>query len=331
MNTLADVATAAQPATPAGAPAAPDRFSGILKKTRRPDGPGRRRQRGDGVAAALFLAPGLLGFLAFIIVPLLGSFVISMFQWPLYGTPTFIGFDNYAKLFADPTFYTVLTNTIIFAFVYTALNLAVALGIALWLNTRVKARGFWRVVFFLPVITPMVANALVWKLLLSNDGLVNAALSSIGIHGPAWLSDSTFALGSVIVMSVWQSFGYNLIVLSAGIGGIPTEILEAARMDGTSAWHRLRFVILPLISPSLFFASTMTMIGAFQVFVQPQILTGGGPGEATNTFVLYLYRNGFTFDRLGYASALAWVLFIVVMIVTAIQFTGQRRWVNYDK
>jgi multiple sugar transport system permease protein len=225
----------------------------------------------------------------------------------------------------------VLGNTVIFAFVYTALNLVLALAISLWLNTRIKFAGFWRVIFFLPAITPMVANALIWRLLLSQDGLVNSVLGGAGIEGPSWLSDSTFALASVITMSVWQSFGYNVIVLSAGLGSIPKEILEAARVDGTSAWSRLRHIILPMLSPSLFFTMTMTMIGAFQVFVQPQILTQGGPGEATNTFVLYLYRNGFVFDRLGYASALAWILFLVVMLITALQFAGQRRWVNYDK
>jgi multiple sugar transport system permease protein len=296
-----------------------------------PTPPRSKKSKGDGLAALAYLWPGLAGFTFFILVPLVGSLVISLFEWPLFGAPTFIGFANYQKLFADPTFYTVLMNTVIFAFVYTALNLALALAVSLWLNTRVKFAGFWRVIFFLPAITPMVANALVWRLMLSNDGIVNSVLASVGIHGPSWLSDSTFALFSVIVMSVWQSFGYNVIVLSAGLGGIPREILEASRMDGTSAWQRLKSIILPMISPSLFFTMTMTMIGAFQVFVQPQILTQGGPGESTNTFVLYLYRNGFVFDRLGYASALAWILFIVVMLITALQFAGQKRWVNYDK
>lgn len=290
-----------------------------------------RRRRGDGWAALAFLTPGLTGFVLFIVVPLLGSLVISLFEWPLYGAPTFIGLGNYERLFADRTFYTVLGNTVVFAFLYTFGNLALALVISLWLNTRLKFAGFWRVVFFLPVITPMVANALVWRLLLSQDGLVNGLLAGMGIDGPSWLSDSTWALPSVIVMSIWQSFGYNVIVLSAGLGSIPKEILEAARVDGTSAWDRLRYIILPMLSPSLFFCSTMTLIGAFQVFVQPQFLTQGGPGEATNTFVLYLYRNGFVFDRLGYASALAWILFIVVMLITAIQFAGQRKWVSYDK
>jgi multiple sugar transport system permease protein len=296
-----------------------------------PPAPPAGRRRGDGLVALAYLWPGLAGFLCFIVVPLVGSLVISMFEWPLFGAPTFIGVDNYVKLFADPTFYTVLGNTIVFAFVYTALNLVLALAISLWLNTRIKFAGFWRVIFFLPAITPMVANALIWRLLLSQDGLVNSVLGGAGVEGPSWLSDSNFALASVITMSVWQSFGYNVIVLSAGLGSIPKEILEAARVDGTNAWTRLRYIILPMLSPSLFFTMTMTMIGAFQVFVQPQILTQGGPGEATNTFVLYLYRNGFVFDRLGYASALAWILFLVVMLITALQFAGQRRWVNYDK
>ncbi|PJJ73343.1 multiple sugar transport system permease protein [Diaminobutyricimonas aerilata] len=301
---------------------------GAARRVAAPTGGGKK---GQGWVALAYLWPGLTGFVVFIVVPLVGSLVISLFEWPLFGSPTFIGVANYEKLFGDPTFYTVLFNTVVFAFVYTALNLALALGIALWLNTRLRFAGFWRVIFFLPAITPMVANALIWRLLLSQDGLVNSLLGGAGVEGPSWLSDSQFALASVIAMSVWQSFGYNVIVLSAGLGAIPKEILEASRMDGTTAWTRLRHIILPMLSPALFFTMTMTMIGAFQVFVQPQILTQGGPGEATNTFVLYLYRNGFVFDRLGYASALAWMLFLVVMLITALQFAGQRRWVNYDK
>ncbi|GAA1232089.1 sugar ABC transporter permease [Microbacterium phyllosphaerae] len=304
--------------------------AGVPLGTPAPRAPRLRRRRGDGWVAVAFLAPGLIGFVLFILTPLFGSAFISLFDWKLFGSPDFIGFENYVKLFRDPTFYTVLGNTLIFAIVYTALNLFVALTISLWLNTRMKAAGVWRVVFFLPVITPMVANALVWRLLLSQDGLINSMLATVGIDGPNWLSDSAWALPSVIAMSVWQSFGYNVIVLSAGLSAIPKELLEASRIDGTSAWQRLRFIILPLLSPSLFFCSTMTMIGAFQVFVQPLFLTQGGPGESTNTFVLYLYRNGFVFDRLGYASALAWILFLVVMLITALQFVGQRRWVNYE-
>lgn len=304
----------------------------------RPSKPGQRRVtpsragrvRGEGIVALAYLWPGMAGFACFIVIPLVGSLVISLFDWPLFGAPTFVGISNYQKLFSDPTFYTVLFNTAVFAFIYTALNIAIALAVSLWLQTSLRFSGLWRILFFLPAITPMVANALVWRLMLSDNGIINSALASVGIHGPSWLSDSSFALTSVIAMSVWQSFGYNMIVLSAGLGGIPPEILEASKIDGASAWQRLRLIVLPMISPSLFFTTTMTMIGAFQVFVQPQVLTQGGPGESTNTFVLYLYRNGFVFDRLGYASALAWILFVVVMIITALQFALQKKWVNYD-
>jgi len=291
----------------------------------------RRRRRDDRGAAWVFLAPGMLGFGLFIVLPLVGSLVISFFQWPLFGTPRFIGLDNYTKLAGDPAFFAALVNTLIFAFVYTALNLVLALAVALWLRTRMYGASVWRVVFFLPVITPMVANALVWRMLLSDEGLLNSTIGAAGGEGQSWLSDSRFALAAVVAMSVWQSFGYNVVVLTAGLTSIPKEIIEASRLDGTNSWQRLRFTILPMISPSLFFASTMTMIGAFQVFVQAQVLTRGGPGEATNTLVLYLFRNGFSFDRLGYASAIAWVLLVVVMLVTAVQFIGQRRWVNYDQ
>lgn len=295
--------------------------------------PGTRpRRRGDGLAAAAFLTPGMLGFVGFIVLPLLGSLFISLFSWPLFGTPQFVGLDNYVRMFTgDPTFYTVLANTLVFAIVYTGLNLLLALAVALWLQSGVKAAGFFRVVFFLPAITPGVANALVWRMMLTEDGVVNGTLGSFGIDGPNWLSDAHWALPSVIAMSVWQSFGYNVIVLGAGLAAIPKELIEAARVDGAGAWVRLRNVVLPMLSPSLFFASIMTMIGAFQVFVQPKVLTEGGPGEATNTMVLHLYRNGFSFDKLGYASALAWILFVIVMLITALQFVGQRRWVNYDK
>ena len=322
--------SAQQEVTGTTAPVTP--APGIRRTGPDPARASRARRRGDGPAAALFLAPGLLGFTAFIVVPLLGSAAISLFNWPLFGTPEFVGIANYVRMFTgDPTFYTVLGNTLVFAVVYTVLNLLLALAVALWLNSGVMASGLFRVVFFLPVITPMVANALVWRLMLSEDGVVNGLLATGGITGPNWLSDSRWALLSVIAMSVWQSFGYNVIVLGAGLAAIPKEILEAARVDGAGAWRRLRSIVLPMISPSMFFASIMTMIGAFQVFAQPQVLTEGGPGEATNTMVLHLYRNGFSFDRLGYASALAWILFVIVMLVTALQFVGQRRWVNYDQ
>ncbi|MBX7445710.1 sugar ABC transporter permease [Arthrobacter sp. MAHUQ-56] len=273
----------------------------------------------------------MLGFLIFIVVPLIASLVISLFDWPLFGTPKFVGLENYTRMLAgDPVFWTVLGNTLFFAVCYTVLNLVLALGVSTWLHSLGSWGPFFRVLFFIPVVTPMVANALVWRLMLTDDGVVNSFLANFGIHGPSWLSNSQLAMGSLIAMSLWQGIGYNIIVLGAGLNGISPNLLEAARIDGAGAWQRFFRVVLPMLSPSLFFCTVMTIIGAFKVFTQPYLLTLGGPGESTNTIVLYLYRNGFSFDKLGYASALAWALFVIVMLITALQFSQQKRLVNYD-
>ncbi|KIC67697.1 ABC transporter substrate-binding protein [Pseudarthrobacter phenanthrenivorans] len=273
----------------------------------------------------------MLGFLIFIVVPLVASLVISLFDWPLFGTPKFVGLENYTRMLAgDPVFWTVLGNTLFFAVCYTVLNLVLALAVATWLHNLGSWGPFFRVVFFVPVVTPMVANALVWRLMLTDDGVVNSLLANVGIHGPSWLGNSQLAMGSLIAMSLWQGIGYNIIVLGAGLNGISPNLLEAARIDGAGAWQRFFRVVLPMLSPSLFFCTVMTIIGSFKVFTQPYLLTLGGPGESTNTIVLYLYRNGFSFDKLGYASALAWALFVIVMLITALQFSQQKRLVNYD-
>ncbi|MDQ0770399.1 multiple sugar transport system permease protein [Pseudarthrobacter defluvii] len=289
------------------------------------------RVTGHGKLAAVYLAPGMLGFLIFIVVPLVASLVISLFDWPLFGAPKFVGLDNYVRMLSgDPVFWTVLGNTLFFAVCYTVLNLVLALALSTWLHSLGGWGPFFRVLFFIPVVTPMVANALVWRLMLTDDGVVNSFLANFGIHGPSWLSDSQLAMGSLIVMSVWQGIGYNIIVLGAGLNGISPNLLEAARIDGAGALQRFFRVVLPMLSPSLFFCTVMTIIGSFKVFTQPYLLTLGGPGESTNTIVLYLYRNGFSFDKLGYASALAWALFVIVMLITALQFSQQKRLVNYD-
>ena len=289
------------------------------------------RSVGNGRLAAAYLAPGMLGFLIFIVLPLIASLVISLFNWPLFGTPKFVGLDNYVRMLtSDPVFWTVLGNTMFFAVCYTVFNLVVAVALATWVHSLGSWGPFFRVLFFIPVVTPMVANALVWRLMLTDDGVVNSFLANLGIQGPSWLSDGQLAIWSLISMSVWQGIGYNIIVLGAGLSGISPNLLEAARIDGAGAWQRFFRVVLPMLSPSLFFCTVMTIIGSFKVFTQPYLLTLGGPGDSTNTIVLYLYRNGFSFDKLGYASALAWALFVIVMLITALQFSQQKKWVNYD-
>ena len=299
--------------------------------SRAPEASRRPRRRITG-SALLYLSPGMLGFAIFIVVPLLVSLVISVFDWPLFGAPEFVGLQNYRhRLAGDPAFWISLRNTLIFAILYTAVNLAVALGLSYWLmSLGGRWAAFFRVLFFIPVVTPMIGNALIFRLMLNDDGIVNQALGAIGITGPQWLNTPVWAMFSLVLMSLWQGMGYNIIVLGAGIAGINPSVLEASRIDGAGPVNRFFRVVFPMLSPTIFFCTIMTVIGAFKVFAQPYALTEGGPGNATNTLVLHLYRNGFSFDRLGYASAIAWVLFVLVMLITAVQFSQQKRWVTYD-
>ena len=294
---------------------------------------GRHLVSRDTLSAYAFLLPNGLGFLAFTLIPIVASAVLSLFNWPLQSAPTFVGLSNYVALVTkDPVFKQVFLNTLFYVVGYVPLNLILSLGIAVWLSSRIRGKNLFRVVFFLPVVTPMVANALIWTLLYApGNGVFDWFLSSV-VHLPApnWLGSQTLAMPAMIVMSVWQGFGYNMLILSAGLQVIPRELYEAAAMDGASKPRRFWSVTLPLLTPFLFFALVMTLITSFQVFTQPYILTSGGPGVSTTTLVLYLYNNGFQFYKMGYASALAWILFVIIMVITAMQFVAQKRWVHYD-
>ncbi|WNB87323.1 sugar ABC transporter permease [Cellulomonas sp. ATA003] len=284
-------------------------------------------------AALGFLAPNLLGFLVFTLIPIVASLVLSFYEWPLLGEAVFTGLDNLVTLFtADPVFWEVVGNTAYFVIAYVGLNLILSLGLALWLTSNVRWKGAMRVIFFLPVVAPMVANAVVWRLLYTpEDGLIAWIFQTVaGTSGPNWLSSSTWAMPAVILMSLWQGFGYNMIIFIAGIESIPASIHEAAKIDGAGWWRRTASVTLPLLTPSLFFATVMTVISSLQVFAQPFILTGGGPGSSTTTLVFYLYQRGFQSYEMGYASSIAWSLFMIIMVITFIQFRGQKRWVHYS-
>lgn len=287
--------------------------------------------RGDGRAALGFLAPSMTGFLLFTLIPIVGSLVLSFFLWPVVGERSFTGIDNFRYLFGeDPVFRRVMINTLVFVVAYVPLNIVVSLGLALWLSPRIRFRGLYRLLFFIPTVTPMIANALVWRSVYQPRGVIDGTLqATVGTGAPNFLGDTRYAMVAVVIMSVWQGFGYNMLVFSAGLDAIPDSINEAASIDGVGPFRRLWSVTLPMLSPSMFFAMIMTLITSFQVFVQPYVLTGGGPGVATQTMVLYLYQRGFQFFELGLASAVAWLLFVIIMIVTAVQFIGQKRWVHY--
>ncbi|MEU0567675.1 sugar ABC transporter permease [Nonomuraea sp. NPDC005983] len=266
-----------------------------------------------------FATPSVLGLGLFTLFPVGMAVVMSFFDWPMLGDSQFIGLENFRYLFGeDPDFLASLRNTFVFTGLYVPLNIIVALGLAFWISNS-RWQNLWRVLFFIPAITPMVANAVIWKLLFQLVGTE-----------PNLLADGRTALLSVVAMSVWQGFGYNLIVFSAAINEMSPSVLEAASIDGATGPRRLFSVQLPLISPALFFATTMTVINALQVFTQPYILTAGGPGNATETLVMNVYQAGFQSRDLGLAAAAAWVLFAIILLVTAGQFLGQKRWVHYE-
>ncbi|HEY0215300.1 MAG TPA: sugar ABC transporter permease [Cellulomonas sp.] len=291
-----------------------------------------RRLRGDRRTAAGLLAPLLLGFSLFTVFPVLYSLVMSLYDWPVFGSRTFLGIGNYAALLQDRSFRTVLGNTALFVAVYVPANLAISLGISLWLRTPgIRGRNLYRVLFFLPAVTPVVANAVIWQLLFQPGGVAASLWTAVlGSPAPNFLGEAGWARAIVVLMVLWQGIGYNTLILSAGLDAMPEDVLEASRIDGAGAVRRLRHIVLPLISPTLFFAMVTTLIGAFQVFSEPFILTDGGPGDATESLVTLLFRTGFRQYAMGEASAIAWIVFLLIIVVTAVQFTVQRRWVHYD-
>lgn len=304
--------------------------------TGRPTPVRRRRstplQRVERRQAFGFITPAVLGLTVFTFMPIGLAIVMSLYDWPIFGDREFTGLGNYVYLLTQaPDFWPALRNSFVFTVLYVPLNLVVALGLALLLGPRIRGRGVFRVLFFIPVVTPIVANALVWKLILRPDGLLNGISTSLfGITLPNFMVDQNWAMISVVVMSVWSGMGYNMLILTAALEQLPVSVIEAARIDGAGGWRMLWRITLPLISPSVFFAAVMTIISSLQVFAQPQLLTGGGPGTSTLPLVMYIYNTGFKFQDLGVAAAAAWILFALIIAVTALQFRVQDRWVHYE-
>ena len=295
-----------------------------------------RRRRGslakvEARQALGFASPALVGLALFTIVPVGLSVVMSFFDWPTFGERAFNGGANYARLLKDPNFLPALRNSLVFTVMYVPANIALSLLLAIGLGPRIRGRAALRVLFFIPVVTPMVANVLVWKMLLQPQGLFNGiAVSWFGVQLPNFLADKQWAMIMVVVMSVWQGLGYNMLIFSAALEQLPDSVLEAAAIDGATGWRTIWSIVLPMISPSIFFASIMTMITSLQVFAQPQLLTGGGPGNATLPLVMWIYNQGFKFQDLGLAAAGAWILFALIIGITALQFKAQKRWVHYE-
>jgi multiple sugar transport system permease protein len=303
-----------------------------MTRLRRPAaGGGGGPLAGDGRWALAFLAPTLLGLAVLSAGPILATLAISLTKWDLLTAPKLVGLDNFLALLSDDRFLKALRNTFFYTIVSVPVGLVVALGLALALNTKVRGIAFIRTAYFLPVVTSTIAIALVWQWIYSADsGLLNQVLGIFGITSQKWLSDPTLAMPSIIAMSIWQGLGVNVIIFLAGLQAIPSDLLDAASVDGAGSWARLRNVTLPLLTPSVFFTGVLSLIGSFQVFDQIFVLAKPRPTEATITVVYFIYENGFKFFKMGYASAASWILFLIVAVFSAVYFRSQNRWVHYQ-
>lgn len=264
------------------------------------------------------------------LIPLVGSLILSFSQWNLIQSPVLIGFDNYRQLAQNPVFWQTLKNTAYFTFAGVPLQIALGLFLAVLLNNNTRGIEFFRTAYFLPVVSSTVAVSLIWQWLFdSHTGLINYLLGLVGIDPVPWLVSPRWAMPSVIIVAVWKGIGYNMVIFLAALKGVPGELYESARIDGAGSWKQFWHITFPLISPSTFFVTVTSVINSFQVFDVTTVLTAGGPANATNTLVMMIYQYAFQFFRMGYASAIAYVLFGIVLIVTLIQASFSKRWVHY--
>lgn len=276
--------------------------------------------------ALLFLLPAVVILGTFSFYPALYSLYLSFFEWNgVSPDRPFIGLQNYQRLLASAEFWNSLRVTLIYAGAMTLAALALGMFVAVLLNQNIFGRAFYRALYFLPVITPTVAAGVVWKYLFDpSQGVVNRLLSGVGLAGPSWLTDPGWALVAVVIVGVWKRVGFNMVVYLAALQGIPRMYYEAAELDGANGWQRFRSITLPLLGPSTFFLSVTALIDAFQVFDLVYVMTSGGPLKSTDVLGYYLYRYGFRFYELGFASAIAYVMFVLIFIVTVLQFRLSR-------
>lgn len=289
-----------------------------------------RLARRENLEGWLLASPWIIGFLVFTLGPMIASGVLAFTEWDILNPPRWVGLSNVDMFIRDASAIHALRVTTIYAVVSVPLQIVLGLGIALLLNAKISGLRFYRTIYYLPAVLSGVAVALLWRWIFSKEfGLLNLGLSLVGIEGPGWLTDPTWALRALIFMSLW-GVGGSMVIYLAGLQGIPTELYEAAQVDGASAIRRFFSITLPLITPVLFFQLVIGIIRSLQVFVEAYIMTEGGPAEATLFFVLHLYRNAFLYFRMGYASLLAWVLFIYVLLLTLLIFRSSRAWVYYE-
>jgi multiple sugar transport system permease protein len=281
--------------------------------------------------AYFFLAPAVSAIFVFFFLPVIAAFAISFTDFDIYtlgdfSTLRFVGLENYFKLFDDELFWTALRNTFYFVFAAGPLSIAVSLGAALLLNSKlVKYKAIFRLSYFLPVVTTLVAVAIIWRFIYhKNFGLMNYFLGFFDINPIDWLGDPVWAMPAIIIMAVWKNFGYNMIIFIAGLQNIPEELYEAADIEGANAFQKFKSITLPMLAPTTLFITIITMIGYFQLFAEPYVMTQGGPLNSTLSIVQYMYQEGFRWWNMGYSASIAFVLFFIIFLGTLAQFKIQK-------
>ena len=293
--------------------------------------PLKRTQR-EFIAGMLFLAPNTIGFLIFTLIPVVASFVLSFYDWPMVGSPTFSGLENFERMFTgDPKFYTVIWNTFYYTLLYVPVVLIAALGMAVLINRPMRGINIFRTMYYLPVLTSYVAAAMVFNWIFNNDfGLLNYILHTIGLPTNNWLTNKATVMPCIAFVTVWKNVGRYMVIFMAGLQNIPRHLYEASTIDGANTWNQFRYITLPMLSPTTFFLLVTSIIDSFKLFDVVWCMTGGGPADATLTLVTYIYNVGFSRFRMGYACSLSWVLFVIIFTFTAIQMKAQKKWVQYD-
>lgn len=292
-----------------------------------------RRTREETVAAWIAISPWALGFLIFTLWPVVSSIYFSFTKYDVVNSPEWVGLENYRRLFTDDRrFGLSIRNSFVYTLLYVPLHVVSALGVALLLHQARRLSGVYRTLYYLPSITPMVATAYLWIWILNpNDGVVNRALRFLNLPAPAWTVDPFWTKPTIVMSQLWL-LGGAMIIFLAGLKGVPVSLYEAARLDGANAWQRLKDVTIPMMSGVIFFVITISIVNALQVFTQGYIMfdKDGGPRNSALFIVMYLFKRAFEFLEMGYASAIAWMLFLIILCVTAVQFWLSKRWVYYE-
>ncbi|MFB5762559.1 carbohydrate ABC transporter permease [Paenibacillus medicaginis] len=277
----------------------------------------------------LFITPQLLGLLFFSLLPLLYALSLSFMNWDGFGTPSFAGLSNFAGQLADPHFWKAMVNTVYYMVLVIPIGMLLALLVALALN-KTAGKELYRLFFFMPVVTSSVSVGVIWMWILNGEfGILNQLLGYIGITGPQWLTDTRWVIPSIALLSIWWGLGNNMVIFLAGLQGISKSYYEAAQIDGASRLQQFRHITLPLLSPTTFFVTIMSIIGSFQVFDQAFVMTNGGPAKASYTLVYHIYDQAFIDFTMGESAAAAMILFLIILVFTLIQFGMQKRWVHY--